>query len=81
MLEQKQGLPSLNLQTEYRTGSSDPIMCLYVPCLRQSILYKRAVGYFRSSVYLVAGSAVIDFARCGGKIQLVCSPELDANDV
>lgn len=81
MPEQKLGLASLNLQTEYRTGSSDPIMGLYVLCLRQSILYKRAVGYFRSSVYLVAGMAVIDFAQRGGKIQLVCSPELDANDV
>ena len=81
MLTQKQGLASLTLQTEYRTGSSDPIMNLYVPCLRQSILYKRAVGYFRSSVYLVAGVAVIDFARRGGKIQLVCSPELEASDV
>lgn len=81
MPEQKLGLASLNLQTEYRTGSSDPIVGLYVPCLRQSILYKRAVGYFRSSVYLVAGMAVIDFARRGGKIQLICSPELDANDL
>ncbi|MGZ8160338.1 MAG: DEAD/DEAH box helicase family protein [Methylobacter sp.] len=80
MLKQKQGLANLRLQTDYRTGSSDPIMDLYVPCLHQSILYKRAVGYFRSSVYLVAGTAVIDFARRGGKIQLVCSPELDTND-
>jgi superfamily II DNA or RNA helicase len=80
MMKHKQGLANLNLQTEYRTGSSDPIMDLYAPCLRQSILYKRAVGYFRSSVYLVAGTEIIDFARRGGKIQLVCSPELDAND-
>lgn len=81
MPEQKFELASLYLQTEYRTGSSDPIMGLYVPCLQQSIRYKRAVGYFRSSVYLVAGMAVIDFARRGGKIQLVCSPELDASDL
>lgn len=81
MLQQKPSLANLTLQTEYRTGSSDPIMGLYVPCLRQSILYKRAVGYFRSSVYLIAGMAVIDFARRGGKIQLVCSPELDASDI
>lgn len=80
MLTQKNGLAKLNLQTEYRTGSSDSIADLYAPCLQQSILYKRAVGYFRSSVYLVTSVAVIDFARRGGKIQLVCSPELNAND-
>lgn len=56
-------------------------MGLYAPCLSQSILYKRAVGYFRSSVYLVVGSAIIDFAQRGGKIQLVCSPGLDEDDV
>jgi superfamily II DNA or RNA helicase len=49
--------------------------------LHQAILYKRAVGYFRSSVYLVANTAIINFAQRNGKIQLVCSPELDANDV
>ena len=81
MLKQKQGLVGLNLQTEYRTGSSDPINGLYIPCLSQAILYKRAVGYFRSSVYLVADTAIIGFAQRNGKIQLVCSPELDGNDI
>ena len=54
-------LSNLTLQTEYRTGTSDPIADLFIPCLSQSILYKRAVGYFRSSVYIVAGPAIIDF--------------------
>lgn len=81
MAEQKLRLANLTLQTEYRTGSSDPIMGMYIPCLSQSILYKRAVGYFRSSVYLIAGTAIIDFAERGGKIQLVCSPELDEDDI
>lgn len=80
-MEHKLGFANLNLQTEYRTGSSDPIMGLYTPCLSQSIVYKRAVGYFRSSVYLVVGPAIIDFAKRGGKIQLVCSPELDEDDL
>lgn len=74
-------LANLSLQTEYRTGSSDPIKELYEPCLFHARLYKRAVGYFRSSVYLIAGSAIIDFAQRGGKIQLICSPELDEDDV
>jgi hypothetical protein len=81
MMGQQLGLASLNLRTEYRTGSSDPIKGLYEPCLLQSTLYKRAVGYFRSSVYLVAGKATIEFAQRGGKIQLICSPELDEGDI
>ena len=81
MQNHEQGLASLTLQAEYRTGTSDPIKGLYVPCLNQAILYKRAVGYFRSSVYLVADKAIINFAQRNGKIQIVCSPELDSNDI
>lgn len=74
-------LSNLTLQTEYRTGSSDPVVDLLIPCLSQSILYKRAVGYFRSSIYNIVGTAIIEFAERGGKIQLVCSPELEPEDI
>jgi superfamily II DNA or RNA helicase len=76
-----EALTNLILETEYRTGTSDPILGLFTPCLGQSILYKRAVGYFRSSVFIVAGTAIIDFAQRGGKIQLICSPELETSDI
>ena len=74
------GLAHLDLLSEYRTGICDPISEFYVPCLHNSSLYKRAVGYFRSSIYLITGPAIVDFARRGGKIQLICSPELNARD-
>lgn len=74
------GLLHLDLRSEYRTGMCDPISEFYVPCLHNSSLYKRAVGYFRSSIYLITGPAIVDFARRGGKIQLICSPELNARD-
>lgn len=44
-------------------------------------MYKRAVGYFRSSVLLVIGHSIVEFARRGGKIQLICSPELAPHDI
>jgi superfamily II DNA or RNA helicase len=74
-------LQKLNLEPEYRTGSSDPISEFYIPCLNESSIYKRAVGYFRSSVYLIVGQEILDFASRGGKIYLICSPELDAKDL
>lgn len=74
------GLSALSLADQYRTGESDPVAGFYRPCLLNSREYRRAVGYFRSSVYLVVGPATVEFARRGGKIRLVCSPELEGTD-
>ena len=74
-------LSALDLETEYRSVKDDPVGMFYVRCLREANLYKRAVGYFRSSVFIIVGSAIIEFARKGGKIQMICSPDLDPSDV
>lgn len=74
-------LSVLNLKTEYRSLKEDPVAEFYRPCLQHSILYKRAAGYFRSTIYNVIGSSVIEFARRGGKIRLICSPELSEGDI
>jgi len=74
-------LASLDLGTEYRSAKEDPAQTFYQPCLEEALLYKRAVGYFRSSVYLVIGPSILDFARRGGRIRLICSPDLTPEDV
>jgi hypothetical protein len=53
----------------------------YVPCLLNSTHYDRAVGYFRSSIYALVGEAMIEFADRGGRMRLVCSPDLEAEDI
>lgn len=74
-------LSALALDTEYRSLKDDPLGRFYVQCLRNSNLYRRAVGYFRSTVFIIIGSTVVEFARRGGNIRLICSPELDHDDV
>lgn len=74
------GLATLSLSDQYRTGESDLVADFYRPCLLNSCVYRRAVGYFRSSVFLIVGPATVEFARRGGKIFLVCSPELEGAD-
>ncbi len=74
-------LASLNLETEYRSIKDDPVENFYTRCLREAKLYRRAAGYFRSSVFLLVGPSIISFIRKGGRIQLICSPALDAGDV
>jgi superfamily II DNA or RNA helicase len=74
-------LSALSMETEYRSLKDDPVERFYKPCLRNSNFYRRAVGYFRSTVFVVVGAAMIDFAKRGGKIQLICSPHLADDDV
>jgi len=74
-------LSVLDLKTEYRSLKDDPVREFYRPCLLNAISYKRAVGYFRSTVYNVIGTPIIEFARRGGRTELICSPELSDEDI
>ncbi len=74
-------LSYLNLDTEYLTGSNDPVRNFFRPCLREASRYDRAVGYFRSTVFLLIGQDLIDFSIKGGKVRLICSPQLEENDI
>jgi superfamily II DNA or RNA helicase len=46
-----------------------------------SIYYRRAAGYFSSSVFIAADIAMSGFIERGGTIQIVCSPRLMPEDV
>ncbi|MFD1253162.1 ATP-dependent RNA helicase DbpA [Devosia equisanguinis] len=74
-------LAVLRLKTEYRSIKESPATAFYRPCLQHSIRYKRAAGYFRSTVFFVTGGSVVEFARRGGKMLLICSPELEEGDI
>ncbi len=75
-----EGLDALRLDTEYRTGESDPINEFYRPCLHRSVAYDRAVGYFRSSIFHIVGEPLLEFAKRGGRMRLVCSPSITEDD-
>jgi superfamily II DNA or RNA helicase len=71
----------LNLKTDYRSDRDDAVEDFYAPCMSQSVRYSRAVGYFRSSIFLITGDSIIDFVKKGGSIRLICSPSLAAEDI
>ncbi|MFT5759392.1 MAG: superfamily II DNA or RNA helicase [Alteromonadaceae bacterium] len=74
-------LEHLNLKEEYRTGEDNLVGDFYLPCLKESQTYLRSVGYFSSTVFLLIGPELIEFAKRGGKIKLVCSPSLSKRDI
>lgn len=78
---QPHDLSVLDLKTEYRSLKEDPVNDFYKPCLENANCYKRAAGYFRSTVYNVIGPSIVAFARRGGITELICSPELYPEDI
>ena len=74
-------LSILDLKTEYRSLQDDPVREFYRPCLLNANNYRRAVGFFRSTVYNVIGASTVEFARRGGGTRLICSPELSEEDI
>ncbi len=74
-------LRDLNLDLDYQTGENDLVAEFYAPCLWVATKYDRAAGFFSSSVLVVAGRALIDFAKRKGTMRLVCSPRLDDDDI
>jgi len=73
-------LSKLDIKTDYRSGQDNSIVDFYNPCLSNSSKYFRSVGYFRSSIYLITGKAIIDFAKNEGEIRLICSPSITKED-
>jgi hypothetical protein len=74
-------LTDFEFATEYRTGEADLVGDFYRPCAERANRYHRAVGYFRSTVFAVAFDAIVGFAQRGGRIHLICSPQLSQDDI
>ncbi|MEP0912485.1 DNA phosphorothioation system restriction enzyme [Leptolyngbya sp. GB1-A1] len=73
-------LSDLEIQDEYRSDSCDLIQDFYTPCLENSVVYKRAVGYFSSSSMAAAAKGLTALIRSGGRMQLIASPQLSPED-
>jgi superfamily II DNA or RNA helicase len=78
---QEKSLQELNIGTHYSTNRNDLIEEFYSPCAMRSIGYDRAVGYFRNSIMILVRKPIAAFARQGGQIRLICSPDITENEV
>lgn len=74
-------LSELTLQTSYHKGRDDIAEAFYLPCMRRAAKYDRAVGYFRSTAFIIAWPALRDFVQRGGKIRVLCSQVLASDDI
>ena len=70
-----------DLDISYRSDERSVLDAFYEPCMREAVLYRRAVGYFTSSGLSHAARGIAHLVRNGGRIELVCSPHLDESDI
>ena len=72
--------PNLPIKSEYRTLHDNIIQEFYLPALEKSVSYRRSVGFFSSSALVELSQGICGLAKNGGKIELVASPCLSAED-
>lgn len=72
---------SLEIKQEYRSRLDNVIKDFYIPVLKEAVLYKRAVGFFSSTSLVEISVGICGLVKNGGKIQIVASPRLSAEDI
>ncbi|MDU4588809.1 DEAD/DEAH box helicase family protein [Clostridium sp.] len=72
---------TLNLKREYRSFKDNIVREFYLPVLKNSVIYKRAVGFFSSSALAEVSLGISGLIENGGKIQLIASPKLSEEDI
>ena len=73
-------LESVTANGLFFQGGNSPLK-YFQDCLGVSMQYRRAAGYFSSSVFIAADIAMSGFIERGGTIQIVCSPRLMPEDI
>ena len=75
-------LKKIDFKPVYDSEENNIVNEFYMPCLRESVTYKRATGFFSASTlfYLTAGLSSF-FLENNGKIQFIISHEISDNDL
>jgi superfamily II DNA or RNA helicase len=74
-------LVDIEIKDEYRSLLHDITKEFYMPLLSVATSYKRAVGFFSSTVLSQIADGIASLAHNGGKIQIVASPYLSEDDI
>jgi len=74
-------LRDLQLSYEYRSDSTNIVDDFYIPCLRESKEYLRAVGFFTSNGLALGAKGLAAFINREGHMRLVASPWLEPEDI
>ena len=73
-------LSSIEFKASYNKAEDDIAEEFYLPCMRASTKYDRISGYFGSTIYIIAWSALKEFIEHGGRMRIICSPYISDID-
>ncbi len=74
-------LQDLKLLFCYDSGPNDLAEEFYIPCMKNSQRYDRAVGFFSSSIFQMNWRGLRYFLKNNGLIRIVCSQHMQLKDV
>jgi len=74
-------LADLQLKKAYHKPEDDIASAFYLPAMAAATRYDRAVGFFSSSIYILAWPSLRRFVDNGGVMRLICSPVLHEVDI
>lgn len=74
-------LTTVEWEEFYSTGKHNLAEDFYAPAIQHACLIERAVGYFRSTAYLLLYNEIVGYLESGGRIRLVCSPLMRKEDI
>lgn len=63
-----------DFKPDYNKSEDDIAKEFYLPAMKNAFVYDRVSGYFGSTIYIIAWSALQDFVSNGGKMRIICSP-------
>ena len=75
------GYEELDVFRGYKTNKHDIVREFYIPILKKSVLYKRAVGFFSSTALIELSKGISGLIKNGGKIKFIVSPLLSDEDI
>ena len=74
-------LQNLVIKNEYRSFTHDIAKEFYIPLLNNASEYRRAVGFFSSSILVKISDGIASLSKNGGSIKLIASPYLSEEDI
>lgn len=75
------GFRDLKIEIRYRSDINNFPRDFLIPVLEQTTLYKRGVGYFSTTALIDLSTGLFEMMQRGGKVEIVCSPKLDKEDI
>ena len=68
------------LSISYNSDEDDILNGFWIPCLSNSVVYRRLTGFYSSNTLAIAARGIAPFIKNGGRMELIVSPKISKKD-